>query len=144
MRITVRRYSFLPTATLGHVYVNGVDSGLCSLEDVVRERADAPVEEWKIPGKTAIPAGVYKMIVDYSEHFKRPLPRLLDVPGFIGVRIHAGNTSRDTEGCILIGNKNVGKDFIGNSRVSFESLFAQINEAYLKNEYLEIEVTSCH
>lgn len=65
-----------------------------TLEDVQRDV--------KIAGKTAIPWGMYKLIVNMSNRFKKRLPLLLDVPNFAGVRIHGGNTEQNTEGCILV------------------------------------------
>ena len=57
----------------------------------------------KIHGKTAIPRGYYRMTVSMSNRFKKLMPELLNVPGFSGIRIHAGNTHADTEGCPLLG-----------------------------------------
>lgn len=79
---------------IGHLRIDG-QFKFFTLEDIEREV--------KIPGKTAIPRGTYEVKITYSNRFKKPLPILLDVPGFEGVRIHAGNTSEDTEGCILLG-----------------------------------------
>jgi hypothetical protein len=56
-----------------------------------------------------IPTGKYKVIVDHSNRFNRDLPLLLNVAGFTGVRIHRGNTSKNTQGCILPGkNDKIG------------------------------------
>jgi hypothetical protein len=53
--------------------------------------------------------GKYKVIVDRSNRFNRDLPLLIDVVGFTGVRIHRGNTAKDTQGCILPGkNDKIG------------------------------------
>lgn len=72
-----------------------------TLEDRVRTNGE------KVRGETAIPAGNYEVILNWSPRFKCVLPMVLDVPGFSGVRIHAGNCAADTEGCILVGFNQV-------------------------------------
>lgn len=62
----------------------------------------------KVSKETRIPAGLYKIGITMSPHFKKELIEVFDVPGFVGVRCHAGNTEVDTEGCLLVGNR-VGK-----------------------------------
>ena len=74
-----------------------------TLEDVVREVEGQPVTAWKVPRRTAIPAGRYRIDLTMSQRFGRILTILVDVPGFAGVRIHPGNTAVDTAGCILPG-----------------------------------------
>lgn len=70
----------------------------------------------KIPGRTAIPEGRYPVAVTFSPKFGRWLPLLLHVPLFTGIRIHAGNTVEDTEGCILPGLNTV-KGRVTDSRI---------------------------
>nr|DAN60567.1 MAG TPA: hypothetical protein [Caudoviricetes sp.] len=104
--------------TIGKLYID--NEYFCdTLEDTVRqlpekckyEKAKQQCKcEEKVHGETAIPAGCYKVILTYSNRFKRVLPLLLGVEHFEGVRIHSGNTSKDTQGCILVGiNSEKGK-----------------------------------
>lgn len=121
MLIEVKRFDFKDTYTTGRMYINNLY--FCyTLEDVVREGK-------KVNGKTAIPIGTYDVIIDDSTRFGRPMPHILNVPNFTGVRIHAGNTSKDTEGCILLGHTYAGKDFIGNSKSAFDVFFEKLKEA---------------
>ena len=94
--------------------------------------------EMKIPRKSAIPEGSYRVVVTKSRRFQKYLPLLVGVPGFEGVRIHAGNTSRDTEGCILVGqNLQVGKVLW--SRITLEKLMKLIENE--KEIFLTIKNT---
>ena len=97
--------------------------------------------ELKIPKKSAIPEGTYRVVTTYSLRFRKYLPLLVGVPGFEGVRIHAGNTSRDTEGCILVGqNLQVGKVLW--SRITLEKLMKLIENE--KEIFLTIKNTWEH
>ena len=97
--------------------------------------------ELKIPKKSAIPECTYRVVVTKSQRFQKYLPLLIGVPGFEGVRIHAGNTSRDTEGCILVGhNLQVGKVLW--SRITLEKLMKLIENE--KEIYLIIKNTWEH
>lgn len=106
MRLTLQRHYLGAEYTLGALFINGDPFGF-TLEDAVRETESGGRWIWthsmKIPGKTAIPSGQYEITVTWSARFSRPLPLLLRVPDFEGVRIHGGNTAADTEGCPLLG-----------------------------------------
>jgi len=120
MLIEVKRFEFKDTHTVGKLYING--SYECfTLEDAVRNGT-------KVIGKTAIPIGTYKLIIDASTRFKQDMPHILDVPDFTGVRIHSGNTSADTDGCILLGSTWAGKDFIGNSKIAYKKFFDKLKQ----------------
>ena len=121
MLIEVKRFEFKDTYTVGKMYIDNIYE-CYTLEDVVRTGA-------KVNGQTAIPTGTYNLIINHSNRFNRDLPLLENVPNFTGVRIHAGNTSAHTEGCILVGTTWSGKGFIGNSRVAFNKLFEKLKKA---------------
>ena len=85
MNIIIKRIFKGPNYTIGKLSIDG--KYFCdTLEDTVRKPGV------KIPGKTAIPAGKYKIKLTVSLRFGKLMPRLMDVPGFTGVLIHSGNT----------------------------------------------------
>lgn len=130
MILTLKRERCAGLYTEGKLYIDGVY--FCdTIED--------PVRKVKVPGETAIPAGVYYVIMTMSSRFKKIMPVLLDVPGFSGVRIHAGNTANDSEGCILVGVK-LTAGMITKSRETRDKLYAIIAEAIKKGETVEIEI----
>ncbi|MBR1980624.1 DUF5675 family protein [Candidatus Proelusimicrobium excrementi] len=132
MNIIIKRIFKGPDYTIGRLSIDG--KYFCdTLEDTVR----APGV--KIPGKTAIPAGKYKIKLTESLRFKKLMPRLENVPGFTGVLIHSGNTAEDSGGCILVG-KNRVKGKVLDSRETFARLFKLLFVAERGGEALEIEI----
>lgn len=102
MQLTLRRSHAVGNRTFGELLHNG--KRLCyTLEDQVREVPGRPVAEWKVHGQTAIPAGRYAITLENSPRFGANTLTVNAVPGFGGVRMHAGNTVDDTEGCPLLG-----------------------------------------
>ena len=138
MELLLKRIALKPSYTIGHLYVDGVY--FCdTLEDKDRGLSSSmpltTIKAKKVKGETCIPYGTYKVTLDvvsskYSNFTKYPyvkfcsgkMPRLLNVPGYDGILIHAGNTDKNTEGCILVGqNKVVGK--VVNSQATWRKLY---------------------
>ena len=140
MLLEVRRQPTANGSTLGSLYVD--DEFECfTLEGPVREVPGQPVASWKIPCETAIPCGTYLLTVNLSNRFQKLLPQLLDVPGFAGVRIHSGNCSADTEGCILVGRRRKAATIL-ESRLAFQSLFAKIQAAIDRGEPVQVRIVN--
>ena len=130
MKLTLKRIALRSTYTIGKLYID--DAYFCdTLEDTVRDTNKSGKfdnGEQKIKGKTAIPYGTYEIKWTYSPRFKKYTPQLMNVPSFEGIRVHAGNTSADTEGCLILGeNKQVGK--VLNSRATINKFYPIIKEA---------------
>lgn len=117
----------LEDRTEGILYID--EKYFCrTLEDKVRDK--------KIANETAIPYGTYQVILSYSPRFKRFLPLLLNVPNFEGIRIHMGNTTKDTSGCILVG-EYIKDGFLYKSCATLQKLLN-----VLKNQQnINIEIT---
>ena len=125
----IRKYPNVD-CVIGELYVNN------KLECYTCEDIERPV---KIHGVTAIPRGIYEVVITYSDRFKKPLPLLLNVPNYEGVRIHPGNTAADTEGCILPG-KGKTLNSVTQSVEAFSALFAKLDLASKKEKiYIEIK-----
>lgn len=132
MTLTLVREPSSAGWTFGVLYVDGRFQ--ChTLEDVVRTV--------KIQGETAIPAGTYGLTISQSPRFGRRLPFVENVPGFAGVRIHAGNRAKDTEGCILVGRGRDG-EAVTQSIVAFAELFATLDRALTKGTVARLRVLS--
>lgn len=143
MRLLLDRIYKGKDYTIGRLYIDGVY--FCdTLEDTVR---DLPEEE-KVYSQTAIPAGTYKITLNivspkYSlrksyDWCRGRLPRLLNVPFFDGILIHAGNTAKDSAGCILVGeNKEKGK--VLNSMATLKRLYKRMKER--KDEGITITIS---
>lgn len=135
MKLTLKRIALRSTYTIGRLYVDG--NYFCdTLEDTVRDlnkNGKFDNGEKKVYAKTAIPYGTYEIKWTYSPRFKKYTPQLMNVPSFEGIRIHAGNTSADTEGCLLLGqNKKVG--MVLNSRATINKFYPMIKEACSKGK----------
>jgi hypothetical protein len=112
--------------TIGKLYIDGVP--FCDvIEDKDRGLDDsmslADVMSKKRYGDTAIPYGTYKVEITYSPKYKRLMPEIKNVKGFSGIRIHSGNTAKDTLGCLIVG-KNTKVGMVTESRKTYNKLFA--------------------
>jgi hypothetical protein len=128
MTIQVIRKWFSEKSTLGEMFIDGVFH-CYTLEDKDRGLQQTDSLVWiktkKIFGVTAIPYGTYHCKLTMSNRFQRVLPEIMDVKGFAGVRIHAGNSDVDTEGCVLLG-KTKGYDRIFESRLAVSEFLMKV------------------
>ena len=132
MNLELERLQLDPDVTIGSLSVDG--AWQCwSLEDTVRP------DGVKIHGETAIPRGTYSVDITMSPRFGVELPLLINVRGYVGVRIHPGNSAADTEGCILVGQDRQAKS-IGRSRAAFNALMALLRDAKARGEPITLEI----
>lgn len=110
MELKVIRKEFTDLYTIGELYIN--DKFFCyTMEDVDRGLTEddplTKLKKIKVPKRTAIPYGEYRVILSFSKKLGRFLPLILDVPNCSGIRFHKGATQDWSAGCILIGMKKV-------------------------------------
>ena len=130
MNLRVIREPSTAAATLGILLIDGVFT-CWTLEDVVREV--------KIPGETAIPAGRYAVRLSLSQRFQKLLPEILAVPGFAGIRVHAGNTQADTAGCLLVGRIRA-VDRVEESKLALMHVMEQLRRATTAGDPITITI----
>ncbi|QIH31645.1 DUF5675 family protein [Sphingobacterium sp. DR205] len=105
MNMLLKRVRQGKNSTLSELYIDGLFQCYV-LEDRIRDH--------KIKGQTCIPAGRYRLGINYwggmNTAYKRRFPdmhqgmiEIRDVPAFSNIYIHIGNTHADTAGCLLVG-----------------------------------------
>lgn len=119
---TLQRLDANSIRTLGALYLDK-DHYCYTVEDAIRLV--------KVDGETAVPSGLYELQLTVSPRAAGGglwtpwpdfnLPLVVSVPGFTGIRIHAGNVAADTEGCIIVGMDRL-TDGVGSSRVALRRL----------------------
>lgn len=150
LKITVVRKILNECDTIGDLYVSYPEDPttlnfVCNtLEDKVRNPKGTKKENFnKVYGETAIPYGTYRVVITYSNAFKKNLPEILNVPLYEGIRIHTGNINSDTYGCILLGDSpkiSQTQSWIYNSKKNFNK-FMNILEPSLKKGIVVLEIT---
>ena len=141
------------TYTIGRLYINNVffcntledkDRGLKQTDSLVT------IQSKKVYAETAIPTGTYEIQMNvksskystykwYRDLCNGYMPRLKDVPGFLGILIHPGNTALDSAGCLIVGkNTKVGQ--LTDSKNTFAKLYKKMKSAYDKGESIKITI----
>lgn len=127
MELLINRTDYQSGCTIGEFDIDG--QPFCyTLEDVVRAKGAK-----KIAGQTAIAAGRYRVRMTWSNRFKKPMPELMNVPEFEGVRLHGGNTALDTLGCPLLGMHR-SRSGIDTCAPACEHVYAAISAAERQGE----------
>jgi hypothetical protein len=116
-------------ATMGQLFME--DLNLLTLE--------LPWKDNK-QGESCIPEGTYKVVLAWSNRFRRLMPRLLNVPGREGILIHSGNTPFDTEGCILVGMSRLQDGSLFGSGRAFGFFFNQLGLSFRDGD-VNVEVS---
>jgi hypothetical protein len=130
MNLLLQRLPSDAHRTHGDLYIDG-QWACYTLED--------PVREVKIKGETAIPEGTYRITMEHSPRFGPNTLTVKDVPGFTGVRIHAGNTEAHTEGCPLVGQVRAEASIL-HSRAALAELKEDVAAALQAGEQVWLEI----
>ena len=137
MEMILKRMAKKQGYTIGNLYLDKNAPKFCdTLEPTRRDLIPGAKKIW---GETAIPEGRYAVVISYSPKMNKWLPILLGVPNFKGVRIHAGNTAKDTQGCILLG-VNRKRGMVLDSRNHVAKLIKEIVKAKARDEGVWITV----
>lgn len=141
-------------ATASYVMVDGVFE-CYALEDVVRKIdgqrvtsenvAGRALADWKVRTLTAIPEGRYRLTIEQSPRFQKPMMSLHGVPGFSGIRIHGGLRPEHSEGCPLLGDEQyetaAGPRIRAGATIpAVQRLFAKVKAALERGEEVWWEV----
>lgn len=149
MHFILQRFADNRESTLGLLFKVGVLTPFrCyTLEDEFRES--------KISKETRVAARIYKLVIQKIETpktlaYRKKYPwfenhiMLENVPGFIGIYIHVGNTDDDTDGCILLGdnanNNTIGPGTISASTAAFKRFYLEVFPALKAGQEVTLEI----
>ena len=153
MELLVDRKWKKQSYTISNLYINGEWFCNC-LEDADRGLDNSMSEDMirtlKKPSITAIPRGTYEITLDvvspkyskvqfYKDVCNGKVPRLKNVKGFDGILIHAGNTDKDSSGCLLVGQNKV-KGQVVNSKETFKQLYKLLQDGKSRGEKIVIKI----
>lgn len=115
IELTLERYYFSKKTIIGSFFLG--DLFLCSTLE---------------PNGLQIPEGVYKLRFSktptwsrfYGVSGYRYQLRIMNVPDREGILFHIGNTYKDSEGCVLVGDRHelLTNELISNSRITYSNL----------------------
>ena len=125
MHVDIIRYRSSDRSTFGKLYIDGIYQ-CYTLEDAYRAQ--------KVDGETRIPSGTYVLDLRVSPRFTPKYGHKMiwvkDVPNFEYILIHCGNTVKDTEGCILVGEAIIESNgVLLNSRSAYNNFYPLIANA---------------
>lgn len=146
MKLLLRRTAQLGPRTFGDLLAEDGHRLCHTLEDEIREIEGQPVAAWKIKGATAIPSTLhaghpYRVTLEYSPRFGPDTLTVHGVEGFSHIRMHAGNTEDDTEGCPLLGMAiNDGGIVGGTSRPAVQLVREVVRQALARGETVWLEI----
>lgn len=149
MHFILQRFADNRESTLGLLFKVGVLRPFkgYTLEDEFRES--------KLSGETRIPAGIYKLVIQKSMTpktiaYRKKYPwfenhiMVENVPGFIGIYIHVGNTDDHTDGCILLGdganNNTIAQGAISTSTEAFRRFYIETYEDLKAGHLISLEI----
>ncbi len=115
MELILKRTSYTEKSTGGELFEGS--KRIChTLEDARR------LPGVKVNGETCIPAGRYRVELTHSSRFKRQMPMIYNCANgyelkaegisFKGIRIHGGNTHKNTAGCPLVAYNRIDDNTI--------------------------------
>lgn len=150
MELLIERKYKKDAYTIGVLSING--KAVCNtLEDkdrgLTQDMREDDIRKRKVYGQTAIPTGRYVVGFTYSPKFSQcsyaqgggKIPLVYGVKGFNSIRMHSGNSAKDSEGCVILGeNKAVG--MVLNSVKTCENVFFEMYKAYLRNEVIYLTI----
>ncbi len=118
MKLTLHRQPSTPAGTFGILAVGN---------DPLCHTLERPWDDNK-PRLSCVPAGLYDCVRHNGSHFQN-VWELCGVPGREAILIHPGNSIRDTEGCILVGQECYQNNLL-RSRAAIDDLRAKLPDSF--------------